>query len=131
MIVLAKFCEFNQTCFPLLEIFKAHKFGMAFSGFLLEALGILGGFDFWSHSVIPVHLKSGIHKPTSEISWDSKLGKKYNFLALIIMACYTNFLRIVIGSFLKVCLFCDWRLLQTALCFSSMHAMLFFFVYTV
>ena len=57
--------------------------------------------------------------------------KKYNFLALIIMACCTNFLRIVIGSFLQVCLFCDWRLLQTALCFSSMHAMLFFFVYTV
>ena len=50
----AKFCDFNQTCFPLLKVFKAQKFGMAFFGVLLEALGILGGFDFWSHSAIPV-----------------------------------------------------------------------------
>ena len=67
---------------------------------------------------------------TTAISW-GWLEKKYNFLALIIMACCTNFLRIVIGSFLQVCLFCDWRLLQTALCFSSMQAMLFFFVYSL
>ncbi|CAH3034849.1 unnamed protein product, partial [Porites lobata] len=42
---------FQQNLFSSLEIFKAQKFGMAFLGVLLEALGILWGLDFWSHSV--------------------------------------------------------------------------------
>ena len=41
-----------QNLFSSLEIFKAQKFGMALFVVLLEALGILGGFDFWSHSLI-------------------------------------------------------------------------------